>query len=269
MILWGFNFIAVKELTEFLPPFLAIGLRFFIVSLILVPFVKFPKEHLFSLYIYSLLIGIGHFGLLFLGIRYLGAGLSSVLIQAEVVFLAMIGLFFLGEKVTKKFIFGFVIAFIGVIAILLEKKAGKISEFNLIGGVFVLLSGIFWAFSNLYMKLRLRSVPLFSLMGWLGLFTFPQALILSYFMEGGTLSLVLDMPVRALLSLFYITFASSFFAYYVWYRLLRTCPLSQLAPFLLLIPLVATAAGIALKAEEVSLWRMGGAFLVLAGVSLL
>jgi O-acetylserine/cysteine efflux transporter len=56
--------------------------------------------------------------------------------------------------------------------------------------------------------------------------------------------------------------------YGIWYTLLARNRVSQLIPFMLLVPVFAVVSGIAVLGEELTIEILGGGLLVIAGVGL-
>ena len=67
-VLWGGNIIAIKLATMSFPPFFATAIRFAVVALVLCPFYRPAPGTLRHIWPVAIVMGIGHFGLLFLGL---------------------------------------------------------------------------------------------------------------------------------------------------------------------------------------------------------
>ena len=128
VLVWGFNFVALKvSVTEF-PPLLLSSMRFFLVFLLLSPWVvKVPRAELKTFLWLSSLFGVGYFGLLYIGMRHVPAGESSIIAQLQVPFSTLFAAWFYKEKVDKRTIAGIIIAFAGVmVTIGMPQRAGSL-----------------------------------------------------------------------------------------------------------------------------------------------
>ena len=99
-VIWGAVFPVIKFGLSEVPPLLYSTLRFFISTLILIPFFSFPKQHIRKMFILSVTFGLGHFGLFFYGMSLdVEAGTASVLMQTQAPFAAILGVLVLGESI--------------------------------------------------------------------------------------------------------------------------------------------------------------------------
>ena len=82
-IIWGFNFVAAKVGVRELPPLLFTGLRFSIIALVLLPFLKPARGRMRDVVVIALFNGAIHFALMFrsgdggLGTKSISPVLSS------------------------------------------------------------------------------------------------------------------------------------------------------------------------------------------------
>lgn len=68
------------------------------------------------------------------------------------------------------------------------------------------------------------------------------------------------------IALGYTAVGSSIVAYGLWYWLLRRHPVSHVVPFSLLNPVLGMSMGVVFLGEGITIWKVGGALLTLAGV---
>jgi len=65
-LLWGLNFVAIAKAVEGLPPLFANAMRFGVVLLVLLPFLKRVEGQMPILFGIAFLMGVVHFGAVFL-----------------------------------------------------------------------------------------------------------------------------------------------------------------------------------------------------------
>jgi O-acetylserine/cysteine efflux transporter len=261
--LWGCNFVASKLAMHELPPLMTTGLRFLLVAAVLLPFQRFPRGQVWPLFRVGMVLGVGHFGLLFWALRTVDAGTAAIVIQLQVPLGALLAALILGERVTRLQIAGMLLAFGGLVVVLgapaLDGKA--IQATMLLGAAFA------FAFSSIQSK-QLTALPPYTLTAWLGVFAAPTLLALSLALEPNAIERTLAAHGSSWLSFSYIVCGSTLAGYGIWYTLLARNRVSQLIPFMLLVPVFAVVSGIAVLGEELTIEILGGGLLVIAGVGL-
>ena len=97
VVIWGLNFVAVKTALATLPPFLLTSLRFAVTALILAPFIRPSRAQLPAIALLGLLLGVGHFGLMFFGVAGMDAATAAIVIELSIPFSAILAWVFFGE----------------------------------------------------------------------------------------------------------------------------------------------------------------------------
>ena len=152
------------------------------------------------------------------------------------------------------------LAFLGAVIIIgLPEKPPA-----LLAAAVLLSSGFLWAVSTLLMK-GLSDLHPLQLMGWLSFFTTFAMGACWLLFEGGQIP---DAPLANYLSVFYPAVLSTVVAYGLWNYLISVAPVSRVAPFVLLAPVVAIACGVAFQGDAFGLWHLVGGAFVLSGVGL-
>ena len=261
--LWGLNFIAVKVALTALPPFLLTGLRFAGVALALAPFFRPRRDQMLGIVGNGLVLGCGHFGLLFLSVSGMDAATAAIVTQLGVPFSALLAWLAFGERLGPARALGMVLAFSGVTLL-----AGDPSLPHWLPLAIGVVSMVCWALSNVQVK-RLGSIAPLALNGWMALFAAPMLLALSGGLESGQTQAVEralgDWKVLAALS--YTVIGSSLVAYSLWYQLLARHPMNRVVPITLLGPVVGVAGGVAVLGEPLGWHKLIGGALTIAGVA--
>ncbi|MGE4371031.1 MAG: EamA family transporter, partial [Burkholderiaceae bacterium] len=147
---WGLNFVVIKiGLSEF-PPLLMGALRFTLVAIPAVFFIKPPALPWRTVVLYGATISLGQFVFLFAAI-YVGmpAGLASVVLQSQAFFTTLIAAVFLGERIRRHNVVGLLVAALGLVLIQQGAVAGTLS---LTGFLMTLAAGLSWAIGNIVTK---------------------------------------------------------------------------------------------------------------------
>ena len=263
MIIWGASFSVVKVGLEELPPILFIALRFLIVAIPAIFLIPFPKTSMWNVIAVGILIGIVKFGLLFIAMRQdAGAGISSLLLQAQVFFTILLSYFLFKEKVSLSHFIGMMIATIGFGFFFLS--IGE--NITLTGLVLVTSASLAWAVANLVMK-KLDAVNLFHFMVWVSAVPPIPLLIFSFFYETNTPLLTLsDLTLKAWFAVAYMGYLSTLLAYALWGYLLNSYTAVIITPFALLIPIVGIFIAMLWLGERMSMLEFFGSLCVIVGL---
>ena len=111
--IWGFNFVAAKVGVGQIPPLLFTGLRFLILALVLIPFLKPAPGRMRDVLLIAAFNGAIHFGLMFTGVALAAASVVAVVAQLNVPFATLLSIFVLGEAVRWRRWLGMAMAFGG------------------------------------------------------------------------------------------------------------------------------------------------------------
>src|SRR5919112_6246287 len=112
---WGVNFVVIHVGLEHFPPLLFNALRFTFMALPAVFLVGLPRVPWRIVLAFGFLLGVVKFGLLFVSIDLgMPAGLSSLLLQLQVIFTIVFAGFVLRERPRREQIAGASVAFAGL-----------------------------------------------------------------------------------------------------------------------------------------------------------
>ena len=263
VVVWGLNFAAVKvALTEF-SPLLLTSLRFAFVAVCLLPWLRAPKERWGQLLLLSSVMGVGHFGLMFLGMDGVDAAAAAIIIQLGVPFSSLLAALVYKDHLGWRRGLALALAFAGV-AIL----AGEPHLTHLTGLVAVVGAALGWAVGNLVAK-TLHDLPALTVNAFLGLLAAPQLLALSLVFEDGQAKAIVDATWKGWGALAFIVLMSSLVAYTLWYRLVARYDLNQVVPITMLGPVIGGLSGILLLDEPATWHKIVGGALTLVGVAII
>ena len=264
-IIWGANFVAAKFGVAYFPPFMLTGLRFTLVSLMLVPFVPRPSlAQMKQIAVLSTMSTL-HFSLIFVAL-YLSLDIASgaLIGQLGVPFACLLGALFLGDKIGIWRLSGIVIAFIGTIIV---AGAPNIAA-HLPGFYAALGSTLTWGVANVLVK-RIHGVPSMSLLAWTAVFNVPMLFLLSFAVEHSIWPSLAGAPMSAVAGLLYSTVLSTIVAYGLWYHLLARFDVSQVTPYSLMTPVFSIAFGEMFFREELTLPVIVGGIVTIIGVAVI
>lgn len=268
VFVWGFNFTVIKLGLADIPPLFLVSLRFIFSAIPALLFVPRPKAPWAYLAAYGLLLGVGEFGLLFTAMK-LGApaGLSSVLLQSQAFFTAILAAALLRERVRIHNIAGMLTAAAGLALLALAGGSGSVSGMTAPLAGMLLLAAFFWAAANIVVR-KMPSAGGLGLVVWSSLFSPLPLLVLSLILEGpANIAAALARPTFAWVgSLVYLVVGSTLFGYGVWNQLILKHGASRIAPFSLLVPIVGISAAALVLGERFSATDAAATVLVLSGL---
>lgn len=261
--LWGLNFIAVKVAVQTIPPFLLTAIRFALVAAVLAPLFR-PGRHQWKGIIgIAVVLGVGHFGLMFVGVSGMDAASAAIITQLGVPFSALVAWVAFGEKLGLGRTIGLILAFSGVALL-----AGEPSLPSLLPVLILVAAMVAWAVSNVQVK-RLGDINPLALNGWMAVFAAPMLLTLSLTLESGHAQLPARLLAdwKPLAGLAYTVIGSSLVAYTLWYGLLARHAMNRVVPVTLLGPVVAVAGGVLVLGETLTWQKLVGGAITILGVA--
>lgn len=263
VLIWGVNFSVIKFGLEELPPILFSSLRFFIVAIPAVFFIPFPKTSVWNVLGVGVFLGVLKFSFLFISMKAdASAGISSLLLQAQVIFTIILSVIIFKEKVSIAQLIGMMIALIGFGFFFFTVD----TNITLLGIVLILSASIFWSVSNVIMK-QIKDVNLLHFMVWVSLIPPLPLFILSYFYESHEpLTLLLNSSIKTWASVAYTGYISTLVAFAIWGWLLKNYNSAVVTPFALAIPVVGIISSNILLNEQLNHIETLGAILILFGL---
>ena len=280
VVCWGGTFAATKyAIPEANPLMIVWGRLFFSIPVLF--FVTLFEKHLrlpskkeaIALTVLSLQGLLFHQGLQGFAMRTAGATTSNwIIILVVPVMVALIGHFFLNEKITGHAVAGFATAIAGVILVVqygTVKATGENIKFGSVGDFMILLSGLNLAIYYIVSKWAMNkiggSMSGDFMMFWEMLISLIGAtLVLPVF--GVSLKEMAGYSVPTWYALLYLGVFASALAYLFWFRGFEVLPANKVVVFQSLQPIAGSVISYFLIGERFTLWFFIGALLVMAGI---
>ena len=261
----GFGFVIAKPAMESFPPILLNGLRWSLSGLIMCYFFPFPKKFIKQMFAISIIGGTIQYSLSFYGLKILDGASATLFVQAEIPFGILIAYFLLGEKVPLKNIIGLIIAFVGI-AIL----SGNPNLEGKMLGVLLILSGAFlWSLAQVFAKDVSEKIGGLALTAWLGIFSGPQCIIASYFIEWNTIDFIYNATTESWIIVVYLAVGMNVIGYSCWYSVLSRNPVNNVMSVLLLFPITGLLTSIFILGETPNTYAYFGGAIIISGVAMI
>lgn len=264
VVIWAFNFIAAKVAVTQLPSLMLLALRFAVVAVVLLPFMRRPGRRWRLVLTLSLVLGVMHFGPLFVGLEGVNAGPAAIAVQLGVPFSALIAAAFYRERLGRWQIVGMAVAFSGVYVLAGEPAAMP----SLPHLALVVFAAFAWAVANILIK-ELGPINVFLLNAWIALLAAPQLLVASLVLERGQWQAIVAADWRAWAAIAYMAVGASITAYGLWYYLLDKYEVNRVVPLMLLAPVLAVFLAVLMLGEPLGARIVIGGAVTITGVAMI
>jgi len=273
-IVWGSTYLAIRVVVGTMPPLLSAGVRFVIAAAILFAYValrhgisslKLSRSEWLGVGFVGLALLLGGNGLVMLGERDVPSGLAALIVAVIPLYVVLLRFIF-RERVAVATVLGVLIGFAGVAVLIVPRGIdGSVA----IGGMLLLLlAPLSWSIGTYFSKrVDLPGDYLVS--------TGAQMLV------GGAALLVVGLLVGeaglvkpetfsmdSLLALAYLIVFGSVIAYTAYTWLLQHAPVSRVATYAFVNPVVAIILGTVLINEEINATMIIGAAMIVVAVAI-
>jgi drug/metabolite transporter (DMT)-like permease len=275
-IIWGVAAVIIKYTLQGFSPLIFLTYRFFISTVIAIIFFltigfKPPKDRkTFIITLFNgFLISTVSLGLLFLGTNETTSINTNLISAITPILVAVAGVFFLNEKVTKRESIGILIALTGtVITIIGPSLAG--SKINFFGNLLVFTSVIVTVATAVFAKIVLRNKvdPLFAtnisfVVGFITLVPFAARQLIA-----SNLEIITSVPLKYQLGVFYMALLSGTLGYYLWHKAEKSIEIGEVNLITYLYPIFGTPLSILWLKEKVTPFFLVGSIVIAIGVLL-
>lgn len=267
-VCWGMNFPATSLALSHFPPMLLVAVRFALLAVPTLLFVKRPAVPWRWLVGYGLGFGVLQFAFLYWGMAAgMPSGLASLVLQASAPFTVLLGAVWLRERLGAAQVLGILLAAAGMVLIAAHRsQSAAILPFLL-----TLAGALGWAFGNVCAR-QARPDSAVRLMLWMSVIPPVPMLALSLVVEGprtdwqALVTAVRPEALPAVGGLLYIVVVATVLGSGLWAALLKRYPSSTVAPFSMLVPVVGIASSWLVLGERTDAIELIGAGVVIAGV---
>ncbi len=264
-IVWGINFVVIEVGLQDFPPLLFSALRFFFAAVPAVFILGKPRVAWRYVIAVGLVLGVAKFGLLFVGMSHgAPAGLSSLVLQSQVIFTLLFAVLVLRERPRKTQLLGIAIACVGMVVIALDH--GLTAPLGAL--VLVIAAAACWGVSNIVTR-HAKPQDTLRFMIWVSAVAVVPLVLLSLATEGAhkDAQALRSIDLTGVGAIAYLSFVATLFGFGAWGFLLRTYDASTVAPFSLLVPVVGMAAAWTLRGESIGLQQAIAATLIIGGMA--
>ncbi|MGH2734748.1 MAG: EamA family transporter, partial [Actinomycetota bacterium] len=257
-LMWGSTYLAIRILVETIPPLLGAGVRFIAAGLIMhaVLFVRrgprgasLSLKELGAATLVGALLLLGGNGLVTVAEQEVPSGLAALIVASVPLWVVLLRAVF-RDRVGRPTLLATLVGFVGVAILVLP--GGGSGDVSLGGLLTVVAASTFWAagsFLSKYLPLPddpFRSTAVQMLAG--GVVTVLMALVVG---ESRGLEMS-DLSAASIWAFVYLVFAGSLFAFTAYTWLLQHAPISKVATYAYVNPVVAIFLGWLILDELIS-----------------
>ena len=263
--IWGYGLIVGKYGIEHFPPLFFLVLRFALLTLILLPWLRWVPGRMKDVLLIAFVMGALHFAFQFIGFAA-ADNLSSVAVvnQTHVPLATVLAVLFLGERIGWRRTVALVLSFGGIVLISFDPAV-----FSQLGAVGLILVGqLLYAIALVLMR-RTPTISPFIMQAWTAAVATPVLAALSWLMEDGQIESLRAADLLATGSVLYNVVAVSLIGHTAVFFLVQRYPVSLVTTLFLLTPILAIGFAVWLW-DDVLTWKLvAGACLTLTGVAVI
>jgi len=276
--IWGFASPVIKFTLGGFSPAVFLTYRFFISAVIALIFFiltgfKFPKDpKVLGLTLFNgFLLTTVSLGLLFVGADKTTSIDANLISAMAPITIAIAGVFFLKEHITKRESIGILIALVGTLITIIEpvlkaKDGFGALEGNLLVFASVIVGTVVAVIAKVVSRDEVDAMTATSLSFIVGFITIlpfglPQILNSKFL-------ILTSVPLSYHLGVFYMALLSGSLAYYLWHKAEKTIEVSEVALFAYLYPVFGTPLSVLWLKEKITLPFIIGSVIIAAGVIL-
>lgn len=272
-IVWGSTYLAIRITVETLPPFLAAGVRFLVAGVLMYGWLWFRKgtagmkvsaSQLRSTGLIGILLLLGGNGLVMIAEQEVPSGLASLIIASTPLWVILYR-YLARDRVSRGTLAGVAVGFLGVAILVLPSDRPDAAP--LTGILLLLIAAASWGNGSfLSSRIDMPRDPAVStayqmLLGG-------AALMLVGSVRGELVGLDVEaFSTRSIVALAYLVFMGSLVAFtaYVW--VLQHAPVSKVATYAYVNPVIAIFLGWLVLSEEITTTIVAGAAVIVASVA--
>jgi O-acetylserine/cysteine efflux transporter len=261
---WGAGFTLAKPAVEQFQPLFMMAMIYVALVVVLVATAREPiRTPWLSLFVIAAFAVPIQGVFIFLGLKYLPASVATLVLQVQVPFAVLLGWLVGGEEINARKIFGTFVALAGVAAVVgLPHETPPILPV-----IYIILGSLFWAFGQVLARKLGRDTGIIQLKG-MALAGLPQILLATYLFEQGQWNSVVTAGIEQWLALAFCTVVGFYVGYAVWFSLLRRNRMDEVAPFVLLMPVIGIVTAAVVLGERISPIQVAGGLVILVGLSI-
>ena len=267
-LIWSSAFTSARIIVSHAPPLGALSLRFFlsgilalIIALWLKQTFKLTKKQLQATVVFGVCQNTIYLGLNFVAMQWIEASLAAIIASSMPLLVALLGWFFLGQRLSTVGVLGLGLGFVGVILIMGFRLTAGISELGLI---YCIVGALALSIATLAVRNTNSGGNLMVIVGYQMLIGGASLSFFSIIFETYKVSFDWELMVAFI----YTTLAPGLIATVVWFWLVNEIGAVKAATFHFLNPFFGVSIAALILGEPLSLSDYFGVVIVTIGILL-
>ncbi|MEM8985837.1 MAG: DMT family transporter [Pseudomonadota bacterium] len=260
-LIWAFHFIVIKWTVSEAPPLFYAAVRMGVLALVLAPFLRLYEGRMLHIICAGACMGGLNYAFMFIGIQNASPSAAAITVELRVPFAAVLSIIFLGESVRWRRITGIALAFSGVCLIALKPGEGVSG----LGIALIAIGALFDAVGAVLVK-SLAGVRILHLQAWVALMGAIVSWLATCILETGQWAAAQEAGASFYGAIFYSAFLSSLVAASGYYWLLQRHDITQIAPGVMMTPVMGVAFGVWLTGDRLTPFMIVGSIITVVGV---
>ena len=265
VFIWGINFYFMKVGVSEIHPMLLGCLRYLLVLLPALLFIRIPSVGWKWLLLYGFISNFSQFAFMFSAIATgMPTGLVALVVQSQAFFTVMIAAFLLREQAFWNQWLAIAIAFMGLMLIAFGQQH---SHVPLMGLALVLCSAISWACGNIVVK-KMGPVNPIGLVVWGNILT-PLWFLLLAVQNIGWQGVIADwhaLTWKGFGAAAFLAYFATIVGYGLWIYLLTRYPAAKISPLSLWVPVISMIFAYLFLDEQLNTLQWLGSCIVMLGL---
>jgi O-acetylserine/cysteine efflux transporter len=262
-VVWAGNFIAGSFGMQHFSPFLFMILRFVLLLLILLPFLRRPPPGQWPrLIAVCLLIGGLHFTLMFWALsRSEDVSTVAIVQQTYIPIAVVLAMLLMKEVVGWKTLAATFIAFLGILVVGFDPLVLTQTDVLAIA----LVSALFQALGSIFQR-GIRGIGVLNFQAWTAVIALPVLLVASLLTEQGQLDALKTAHWQGWAAVVYSTLMASIVGHGLFFYLVQRHPVTSVMPYLQLTPVLAVVFGVLVWGDRPGPRLLIGGVMVILGI---
>ncbi|MGH2748983.1 MAG: EamA family transporter [Actinomycetota bacterium] len=271
-IVWGSTYLAIRITVETLPPFLTTGVRFVVAGAIMYLFllarrgpsgVAVTAREVGAASLIGGLLLLGGNGLVMIAEQDVPSGLASLIISSVPLWVVLFRAI-TGDRVPGGTLAGVAVGFIGVALLVLP---GGSNGGTLAGMLLLVLAALLWATGSFISKKMPLPKDPFTSTTW-QMLTGGAIAAVAGVIRGEAASIdAASFSAASVWALVYLIFVGSLLAFTAYTWVLQNAPISKVATYAYVNPVIAVFLGWAILSEAITAMLVVGAAIIVASVA--
>lgn len=262
-LVWATNNIISKYVVSGLdvPPLFYAALRFALVALATLPFLRPAPRPIWRLVLVALLMGGGNFALVFVGLKTATPSSAAVIQQLGLPITTLLSVVMLGERIRWRRGLGIVLTFGGAMVVMWDPHGLKLS-----GGLLLIAGSAALSSLGAVMMKQMEGVKPLQFQAWVGFASLWPLALLSLAFEPGALGTALSAGWPFLAAVLFSGLVVSVTGHTFYYWLIQRYEANLISPLTLMTPLATIALGVAITHDPFGPRMALGSAVALLGV---